>query len=283
MISERGTQKRDFGHRFVPAVAVIVSIGVALTGCHRRGAPQPPLLDLPLPVEDLASIRASDQVWLTWTMPRKTTHKHVIKGDIAARVCRREGTVGACEDVGEPLRLAPGVAGSFSENLPVALASGTPRALYYFVELKNRNDRSSGLSNGVATLAGAAPLPVRGLTAEMREDGVLLRWIPGASGDESGSTVIRLYRRRLTPVPATQTGSPLDPVEPDVPVETGGEPGRAVDKDIRLGETYEYCAQRVARVTVNGQMLELGGELSVPARINAVNTSPPLTEPSKQN
>jgi hypothetical protein len=283
MISERETRRQDFGRLFAPVVAVMVSIGLALTGCHGRGTPQPPSLNLPSPVEDLASIRAGDQVSLTWIMPRKTTDKRVIKGDIAVRVCRREGTAGACEDVGEPLRLAPGVAGSFFENLPVALASGTPRVLYYFVEPQNRNGRSAGLSNGVTTLAGAAPLPVQGLTAELREDSVLLRWTPGTSGDESGNTVIRLYRRRLTPAPATQTRSPLEPVEQDVPVETGAEPGRTVDKDIRPGETYEYCAQRVARVTVNGKTLELGGELSVPARISAVSRFPPFTEPGKQN
>ncbi len=283
MISVRETQAWDCRRLFAAALAVIVSIGLALTGCHRPRTPQPPSLDLPLPVEDLASIRAGEQVWLTWTMPRKTTHKRVIKSEIAVRVCRREGTAGACEDVGEPLQLAPGVAGSFSENLPVALASGTPRVLYYFVELQNRNGRSAGLSNGVATLAGAAPMPVQGLTAELHEDGVLLRWTPGTSEEGSGSTVIRLYRRRLTPAPTPQTRSPLEPVEQDVPVETGAEPGRTVDKDIRRGETYEYCAQRVARVTVNGRTLELGGELSVPARINSVSSLPPFTEPGNQN
>jgi fibronectin type 3 domain-containing protein len=48
-----------------------------------------------------------------------------------------------------------------------------------------------------------------------------------------------------------------------------------LDKDIRFGESYEYRAQRVARVTVNGKTLELAGPLSPPERIDAVNILPP--------
>ena len=79
-------------------------------------------------------------------MPKKNTDKLLLKGDVDVRVCRREGT-GPCEAVGGALWLAPGAKGSFDETLPPALASGAPRALSYFVELKNRNGRSAGLSN----------------------------------------------------------------------------------------------------------------------------------------
>jgi fibronectin type 3 domain-containing protein len=48
-----------------------------------------------------------------------------------------------------------------------------------------------------------------------------------------------------------------------------------MDKDIRFGETYEYRAQRVARVKVDGQMVELGGPLSAPVRVEAADVFPP--------
>jgi fibronectin type 3 domain-containing protein len=51
---------------------------------------------------------------------------------------------------------------------------------------------------------------------------------------------------------------------------------RAFDSSIQFGETYEYRAQRVARVTVNGETLELAGPLSAPVRIAAVNVFPPV-------
>jgi fibronectin type 3 domain-containing protein len=58
-------------------------------------------------------------------------------------------------------------------------------------------------------------------------------------------------------------------------VDAGGQTGRALDKEIRFGQTYEYRAQRVARVTVDGQTLELAGELSAPVRVDAIDVFPP--------
>ncbi|MFZ0339676.1 MAG: fibronectin type III domain-containing protein, partial [Terracidiphilus sp.] len=49
----------------------------------------------------------------------------------------------------------------------------------------------------------------------------------------------------------------------------------ALDSSIHFGETYEYRAQRVARVTVNGETLELAGPFSSPVRVAAVNVYPP--------
>ena len=74
------------------------------------------------------------------------------------------------------LQLAPGASGAYTDTLPAALAAGQARVLTYFVELDNRKGRSAGLSNGAQILAGEAPAAVAGLSAEMRRDGVLLRW-----------------------------------------------------------------------------------------------------------
>lgn len=41
-----------------------------------------------------------------------------------------------------------------------------------------------------------------------------------------------------------------------------------LDKNIHPGEIYEYTAQRVVRVTVGRQQLELGGQLSAPVRVD---------------
>lgn len=50
---------------------------------------------------------------------------------------------------------------------------------------------------------------------------------------------------------------------------------RALDSSIRFGQVYEYRAQRVARVTVEGKTLELAGELSAPVRVEARDIFPP--------
>jgi hypothetical protein len=171
--------------------------------------------------------------------------------------------------------LRPDAQGSFSELLSPELASGTPRPLYYFVELTNRDGHSEGLVNGVWTLAGSKPLPVLGLTAEMHEGAVLLRWPLPVAGNMPDNAVIRVYRKLLTSAPSTQAqNSPTLPstmTEQNLLVESDAASGHFLDKNVRYNETYEYRAQCVAKVTVIGQTLELAGEFSLPIRIATGN------------
>ncbi|MGB8259382.1 MAG: fibronectin type III domain-containing protein [Terracidiphilus sp.] len=257
------------------AGALALGLTVAMTGCGTPGAPLPPSLKLPEPVADLAAVRQGNQVTLSWKMPRRTTDKVTIKQAIAVRVCRRQASEG-CETEGAEIVLGPGADGAFTDSLPAALATGAPRPLSYFVELKNRNGRSAGLSNAATVLAGEAPTPVAGLRAELRKDGVALAWTAPAA--EPPASVVRLHRRLLTP--AGKPGNGLlapqpEPVEQSLLVDDTAHPGRAMDASIRFGQTYEYRAQRVARVPAEGQTLELAGPLSEPIRVEARDIFPP--------
>lgn len=233
------------------------------------------------PVKDLASVRANNQLSLTWTMPTRGTGKLAVNGTIAAHVCLRESAQAPCTDVGQPLHLAPGATGSFSEVLTTELSSGPPRVVYYSVELLDRNGRPTGLSNSVATLAGAAPGAVEGLTAKMTPDGVLLQWTPLSSADDPAGSAVRLHRVRVVLISsaenANQNPAAFDPAtdEKDLYVEDGARSGHVLDKEIRSGNTYEYSAQRVARFNVGGQTLELGGAPSVPVEIAVPNGNHP--------
>lgn len=243
-----------------------------LTGCGTPGAPLPPSLNLPDRVADLAAVRSGKQVDLTWTMPKRNTDKILLKSDIAAHLCRRAGS-DKCEPVGD-VTLAPGSKGKFSETLPSALATGPSRAVSYFVELRNRNGRSAGLSNAATVVGGQAPGPVTGLAAELRKDGIVLRW-DAADGDD-----VRLRRTLLSAAVPKPKSGPLaavpEPVEQNLLVPAGSAALKgAVDQHIVWGQTYEYRAQRVARMTVDGQVVELDGELSAPVRIEAADVFPP--------
>jgi hypothetical protein len=245
-----------------------------ITGCGTPGAPQPPSLDLPDRVADLSAVRSGNEVSLTWTMPRKSTDKLLLKADIEVSVCRREET-GPCNTVGRALMVAPGNAGKLNEALPSALASGAPRALSYFVELKNRKGKSAGPSNAAVVLAGEAPSPIAGLKAEVRKDGVILRWEP-----KPQATAVRLQRKLLSaPPPAKSNGGLLapapEPLEENLLVPRAAEDGRAIDNNIRLGQTYEYRAQRVSRINSDDKTVELAGELSQPIRVETTDIFPP--------
>jgi hypothetical protein len=267
------------------ALFAALAASALLSGCGTPGAPQPPSLNLPDRVEDLSASRSGSLVSLTWSMPKKNTDKLLLKGDVTARVCRSEAA-GACVPAGADLSFAPGAGGAFTDTLPVALTTGAPRPLSYFVELRNRNGRSAGLSNAANVLAGEAPAPVTHLTAEVRKQGVVLRWSPVAEQEPSA---IRLRRELLT-APAAKPHEGLlepapEPVDENLLVASCQPEARtglchALDHEIRFGQSYAYRAQRVARVTVNGKTLELAGELSAPVRVQAADIFPPAVPTS---
>jgi len=216
-------------------------------------------------------------------MPKRTTDKVLLVGNITVRVCWREAAAAPCARAAG-LQLAPGAKGALTAALTAGLTSGSPRVLTWFVELNNDKGRSAGLSNPARVVAGEAPPPITGLTAETAKDGIILRWAPAVPVGEQSATAVRLLRKLLTPTaakpqPAESKQSPLapppEPVEQTLVVPAGVAPGRALDRDIRFGETYEYRAQRVVRVTIADQTLELAGALSPPLRIHAVNVFPP--------
>lgn len=254
------------------ALAAALGAGFLASGCGMPAAPLPPSLNLPRAVSDLSATRTGNQVTLAWTMPAKNTDKLLLKGPIAVRLCRREAAQSACATVAH-LQLLPGAHGSFTETLPAALAAGAPRPLNYAVELSNKHGRSAGLSNAAMILAGAAPPPVAGLTAQVRKAGVILHWEPGA---EAGA--VRLQRTLLAPSaqkPAPGLlAPPPQPAEENLLVESAHD-GAAIDKTIRFGSSYAYRAQRIARVLVDGQTLELDGPLSAPVRVEASDIFPP--------
>ncbi len=253
---------------------------LALVGCGMPGAPLPPSLNLPVPVTNLSAVRTGNQVALSWTMPTKTTDKVLLKGNISVRVCRNESSAGPCV-IAATLPFAPGSSATFNDALSPELAAGPPRVLTYFVELVNRKGRSAGISNSAEILAGEAPLAVENLNAEMSKNGVLLSWAPAPP--EPSPTAVRLVRRLLSPSEKKSDQGPLaqpaEPLEQSLLVEPASHSDRAphtcIDTSIRFGESYEYRAQRIARVTVGGSTLELAGPLSAPLRIDAINVFPP--------
>jgi hypothetical protein len=136
-----------------------------------------------------------------------------------------------------------------------------------------------------------------------------LRWAANSGPISPGtSTVIRLHRKLLSaPLTKPQAQPGLlapepEPVERTLIVESPDRSPRAIDQDIRIGQTYEYRAQRVIRVAqsakptpgpspagqapsaqpasgqkdaVRDSILELAGPLSDPIRVDAADIFPP--------
>jgi len=260
--------------------AGLAGLGAVLAGCGMPGTPLPPSLNLPVQVSDLTATRTGEHVRLTWTMPTKNTDKLLLKVNVQVRVCRKAGTAPDCVPVGN-LEKEPGAAVDVGQELPEQLATGMPRPLTYYVELLNKSGRSAGLSNPAPVAAGEAPAAVLGLDAQIQKIGVVLHWNAALEGPEA--TAVRLQRKLLTPAsePSAKTAQnptapPPEPVDQNLLVEVKDRAQvGAVDKDVRFGQTYEYRAQRVVRVNVNGATLELAGPLSQPVRVEAKDVFPP--------
>jgi hypothetical protein len=241
-----------------------------LIACRRPHTPAPLAPELRGPVKDLAAVRAGDDLSLVWTMPTKGVRELAVNGRVAVRICWREATASPCSDVGNPLDFAPGAAASFSEMLPPPLSSGSPRIVYFFVELLNHDGHSTGLSNGVPTLAGAPPPPVEGFSAQVTPNGVLLRWT-----FDSTTYAIRIHRVRVVLRPQPSSANPDAPIQIPAPdernltIDGGSSTSQTLDREIRPGDTYLYTAQRVARFTIKNQSMELAGQFSNAVEVTA--------------
>ena len=251
------------------ALALALTLGVA--GCGTPGAPMPPSLNLPAPVQDLTATRAGSQITLTWTMPRRTTDKVVLKDPLAARICYQESAT-SCIDAASSASFAPGSAATFTGPLPTVLASGTPRVVRFFVDLRNHANRSAGLSNAAFVAAGAPPAPVENLTAELRKSGIVLHW--QQNGVNAPLRLTRALVASSAPKPNDPMAPPPEPAQFALLVNDVSQ-ARALDTQVRYGSTYSYRAQRVVRMPAGGTFVELASGLSAPVQIEMRDIFPP--------
>jgi len=243
-----------------------------MAGCGLPAAPQPPSLKLPELVADLTAVRYGDEVRLHWTMPKRTTDNVILKGAQQAHICRRIET-GACE-VAADQPFGPNAPADFVDHLPPTDASGPSRLMAYTIELLNHAGHNAGSSNRAFTAAGAAPPRVEALTATAQPEGILLKWQPAAGAD-----FLRIHRVLIekpgAPKPSQTSGSPAPP-EQTLEV-SSPDKGLAIDRDAALDHTYRYSAERVQKLTLEGNTFEVLSAPSELITIDARDVFPPDT------
>jgi hypothetical protein len=251
--------------------AVLCAGLVFLAGCASPGTPQPPSLHLPRPVSDLQAQRVGNSVQLRWTMPGDTTDKLVLDGQKKVTVCRRVGT-GVCTQV-QGFPEMPKAKIAVEDVLPPELLHAAPQLLTYEVQVMNTAGRSAGASNPAYAASGAAPAAMSGLHAEVTQRGVVLRW--EQAGDE-----ILVRREHLHAGNAAQpkkSANPLaPPSEPDVQMlRVHADAGGTLDASVVFGESYAYTAQRVRKLMLAGQSVEVRSELSDVVNVDVRDVFPP--------
>lgn len=194
--------------KILPALCCAVLALAA--GCATPGAPQPPSLRLPQPVDDLSAVRKGNRVLLTWSPATETTDKLPMKWPSTALICRviDQFPINQC---GEPVARiasselvsqAPGsrrAVVSFEDVLPPSLIAARPdsaqRFATYAIEAVNQRGRSAGLSNEVRISLAPAPPGVE-LRASLDAQGPVLQWeMPSPPAIPGASCTLRIYRR----------------------------------------------------------------------------------------
>jgi hypothetical protein len=277
-----------------------------LAGCGEPGSPQPPSLNLPVPVRNLTAQRTGDTIHLSWTTTDRTTDHTKPAGTITTRICRVQGSSSKglpnttasslavpipgtnpgvpalCERVADE-RYPLGVTSTYDDILPVTMTSGDPSLLTYYVELINHAQKSAGGSNPAYSAEGADLPALTGLTASVRAEGVVLHW------DAAGALAcphckIRIERLLVSGAAArpakseTRGKNPLGATAPS-PRETLelAEPrqAEALDRTAAFGQTYEYRARRFENVMLDGHALEILGEQSPAITLETRDIFPP--------
>jgi hypothetical protein len=255
-----------------------------LVGCAQTGVPLPPSLELPRPPSDLRAERKANLVTLTWQEPTRTTDHQIVRYLGPTQVCRLADAKATTCGVPVHIIAAPSSVPqkpakksqtkpaeppvTYTDNLPESLLADDPDAnLTYAVEVLNPNARSAGLSNRVEVPAiRTLPAPTD-VSAELNEDGVLLKWTSSGAPPTKPNLQYRyrIYRR--------EEGATKEVVAGEIPVD--GEGAKHFLDSIEWEKTYVYRLTAVSIITRTAGELQVEGDDSPTVRVVAHDVFPP--------
>jgi len=260
-----------------------IALILATVGCATPGAPQPPSLRLPQPIENLSGERKGTRVVLTWTQPTRTTDKQNIRRPVTTRICRAIGEfpMARCREVVKQLTPAELTSQSFGPGtnqkviyedvLPQQVIGSQPYA-GYAVEVLNNIGKSAGLSNQVRISLASTLAPPPDLRADVTPSGPVLHWT-GISRAQLGAAAqsyefsYRIYRR----LPGQPNYLLIGNVRLDGPQYA------VPDNNFEWEKTYEYKIASVTELPTapGGQPKEIEGDDSSIVRATVHDTFPP--------
>lgn len=257
-----------------------------LAACGAPGSPQPPSLELPRSVQDVAATRKGDHVYLSWTAPTQTTDGQNVR---AAKL----GPAQVCRATEYPMASCAQVAGSVpAAQIPLAKPGQQAQKVQftdtltrdfqqqhstgfatYAVSVLNWRDRSAGLSNQVRVPLAPVDPPPQQVFSEVTSGSVALWWpdkFPiSTSGDLRRS--YRVYRREGSGSPVPVTCGPVE-----LPGRVLVDSASCGDANFEWEKTYTYRVTPVAIVAQNGQKLaEVEGDDSPEVKVFTRDIFPP--------
>lgn len=236
--------------RHLAGCFALFALAIVMCGCASIGAPVPPSLELPKPPTDLHAVRKGNKVYLTWSVPTKTTDRQNVRRPGPTRICRSlsammsqcdvpVGNIAPTKASAEVPHGEPGkkMVAEFVDTLPPDLQQQNPtRVATYAVEPLNLDARSAGLSNQVQIALAPTLPPPENIKAQLLPDGVVLTWDCETFPIEPAALryIYRIYRR------SPETGGDVRLSDEHCP------DGQYEDHTIEWQKNYEY---RIAVVT----------------------------------
>ncbi len=247
------------------------ALAILLSACAVPGPPQPPSLQIPKPVEDLAAARKGDRVTLTWAAPVETTDRDSLRTPGLTHICRGYSKMEQCNSVGvEQAGPSPQPRRQFVDTLPRDMQQRNPaRFVAYALESRNPRGESGGLSNRVLVALAPTLPPPSDLRATVGPDGITLTWSGELHQHEPPEMRhrYRLYRR--------EAASDRDVVIGELQMQQSPS-AQLLDRSFEWEKTYRY---KLAVVTVvprpGADTIEVEGDDSPAVEVLAHDAFPP--------
>jgi hypothetical protein len=195
-----------------PELPIIVLLAIAVlwgTGCAKIGEPLPPTIQIPEPATDLAVQQVSDHIVLTITKPAKNTNGSAVVTIRSLEIYRLAEKASDVVSSG-PLTFAGHASPVFSisadrfadylngnifvieDTLPISNRSEIYTHLFrYAVLFVNNKNQAAGFSNQVSIAPTPIPLPPSGLSYDVAESFIRLKWTPPTK-NMNGSSPARI-------------------------------------------------------------------------------------------
>jgi len=251
--------ERSRVHACLAGFLAVMLAAFSASGCAKIGDPQPPEVRIPIPATDLSARQVSDFILLTVSKPAKNTNGSEVTTLRSVDVLRLAETGSEADPppavpqdrfIREATRVLSIHSSRFSEYLRDGvfviqdpwLAEPSPapsRAFRYAVLFVNRKNQSAGLSNQVVIRPVAIPPAPEGLSAEVTQNSITLKWAaPAQNADGSKPPRVAGYNIFKSENPGQFPASPLNPEPVPAP--------EFADHNFRFGADYYYAVSTVA-------------------------------------
>lgn len=255
---------------------VLILALVFLVACGTPGAPQPPSLNIPKPVNNLKAVRKGETVTLSWTAPQKTTDGALFRRTGKMILRRSTGDGQSAVDLGElPLTAAYNGQEShpetFQDSIRQPLLSSSADFVTYTVEAVNNAGKSGGQSNTIAVPLVPTPSPPNPIEVKAVPQGVSISWNP--IWPPEGHTNLNVqYVYRIMRRQGDSNQSPVMVKQ----LEAGNGAAIVIDSGIEWGKQYQYWVTPVTLWRRDGlQQGEVEGDDSGVEPVTPLDVFPP--------